>query len=289
MTYPPGNPGYPPAQPPGGYGSPAPASPAAGFTTPGSGESKLPLILGAAVAVLGLLTYLASFGPMLEIEGPYSGVSSTSGASLEIMIALAAGLLAAVALIPKAKNYSPIVAVLAVVGLLGVISDVLTKSDGMTVGWGLWLALVLTLLQAGAAVAAVLLDAGVISAPAPRPNYGQYAPYGQYGPAAGGYYGQPGQPGQPGQHGQPGGFGQAPQQPAQPGLADQHTVLHSSYPSQSGGYGASSQPGQHQGASTPPTGFPGYSSPSGSGTSGTGPDNGGSSEGSSSGSGPTPS
>ena len=49
MTYPPTNPGYPPAQSPGSYG---PGGPAYGSAE--AGPSKLPVYLTAAVVVLGL-------------------------------------------------------------------------------------------------------------------------------------------------------------------------------------------------------------------------------------------
>ena len=63
MTYPPTNPGYPPQQPPGPYGPPAPS-----FAPAEAGPSKLPLYLNVAVVVLGLAAYLASFGPILTIK-----------------------------------------------------------------------------------------------------------------------------------------------------------------------------------------------------------------------------
>ena len=66
MTYPPGNPGYPPAQQP----TTQFAAPTQQFgkmpesaSAPG-GPSKLPLYLSAAVAALGLAVYLSSYGPL---------------------------------------------------------------------------------------------------------------------------------------------------------------------------------------------------------------------------------
>lgn len=250
MTYPPGSPGYPPPQAPGGYGAGVPAAPA--FGAPDSGESKLPAYLNAAVAVLGVAAYLASFGPIFTSTMTMGGISISaafSGTGLGVNAVLLAGLLAAAGLLPKAKTHTPVVAVIAGFGALLVISQIVTKGDGRTVGWGLWLVLIFGVLQALAAVTALLLEAGVITAPAPRPKYDQFAQYGQYGLPAGGYYAQQQQQQQQHQGGQ------------RPG-----------YPAQYGGYpsgpttGGFSVPGQQsapqhtsqQGPPTPPTGFPSY-------------------------------
>ncbi|MGI9123441.1 MAG: DUF5336 domain-containing protein [Mycobacterium sp.] len=224
MTYPPSNPGYPAPQQPGGYG--APAGPA--YPAPPAGPSKLPGYLIAGVVLLGVAAYLASFGPLLSINtdiGPFGGAQFTaSGLSYWTMAALLAALLAAVSMLPKSRSYTPIIAVAAVMGVLLVIGQVVNRPAGFSVGWALWLVLGFTLLQAVAAVAALLLESGVLTAPAPRPQYPQY---GQYGPPPAGYYGQPGQPAQPGQ-----------QRPGYP----------TPYP---GGY---AQPDAN--TDTPPTGFP---------------------------------
>ena len=136
--------------------------------------------------------------------------------------ALVAALLAAVSLLPKAKTYAPVVAVAAVLGVLLVIGQIVNRPSGFSVGWALWLVLVFTVLQASAAVTALLFDHGVLTPPAPRPNYGPY------GPPPGGFYGHPG----------------ARQVPGYP-------TPYGSYGQSGGGYGApdSSPP-------TPPTGFP---------------------------------
>lgn len=239
MTYPPTNPGYPPAQSPGSYG---PGGPAYGSAE--AGPSKLPVYLTAAVVVLGLAAYLASFGPVFTVSaevGPFGGAELTgSGGGYPIIAALVAALLAATSLLPKARNFSAVVAVLSVLSVLLVIAQVVSKPPGFSIGWALWLVLLFTLLEAGVSVAALLLEAGVITAPAPRPRYEQQ--YGQYGPPPGGYYGQPGPP------------QQGP--PQRPG-----------YPSQyGGGYGSGSStgfndPGSQSGSPTPPTGFPSFSPP----------------------------
>src|ERR1700738_5385195 len=67
MTYPPGSPGYPPAQQP----TTQFAAPTQQFgklpdaARAAEGPSKLPVYLTAAVAALGLAVYVSSYGPLL--------------------------------------------------------------------------------------------------------------------------------------------------------------------------------------------------------------------------------
>jgi hypothetical protein len=262
MTYSPGSSGYPQAQPPGSYGAPTPAY---GQPAVDAGPSKLPLYLTAAVAVLGVLVYLFSFGPTYTAPsaGPFGdggSVSGTGGVPLQLVIilALAAALLAGVSLLPRVTGDASIIAVLAVVGVLMATYQVFVKPPEISVGWGLWVVLALTLVQAILSIGALLLETGVLTAPAPRPKYEQQPQYGQYGPPAG-YWGQaPGQPqGQP-QH--------APQQ-----HVGQPQGQRPGYPSQYGGYSQGQPtssfgaPGQQGGAQngppTPPTGYPSFSPP----------------------------
>lgn len=232
MTYPPSNQGYPAPQQSGGY--PPPGAPSYG---PPAAPSRLPVYLSAAVAALGLAAYLASFGPLLRINadiGPFGGAQFTaSGLSYWTMAALVAALLAATGLLPKTASHTPIVAVAAVLGVLLVIGQIVNRPNGFSVGWALWLVLLFTVLQAAAAVTALLFQTGVISAPVPRPQYGQF---GQYGAPQGGYY--PGaRPGYPPYGGYP---------PAQPGPG--------------AGFG-SDEAGDSP--PTPPTGFPSFPSSAG--------------------------
>lgn len=231
MTYPPATPGYPAPQQPGGYSGPAGPGPSAG-------TGKPPTYLTAAVVGLGLAAYLASFGPLLSINtemGPFGGAQFTaSGLSYWTVATLIAALLAAVGLLPRQpRSYTAVIAVTALLALLLVIGQVINRPSAVSVGWALWLVLLFTLLQAAAAVTALLFETGVLTAPARRPRYDQY---GQYGPPPG-YYGQPG--------GQPGAPGQRPGYPAQYG-----------YPAV--GYG---QPDTSN-TDTPPNGFPAYTPPS---------------------------
>jgi hypothetical protein len=270
MTYSPGTPGYPQGnQPTTQFSAPTqhfgklPEQPAAG-----EGPNKLPAYLLMVVAALGLLVYLCNFGPIFQVSasdflgqgGTVSG--STLGIGLAVVAALAAGLLAGVTLLSKGRTYVAIAAVLSVLALLLVIAELVNKPSEASIGWALYALIVLSLLQAGSAVAALLFDTGVLTPPAPKPKYDQQQQYGQYGGPGGpggpgGYYGQP----QSGQH-QPqqhhtGSHQQAPQQ-QRPG-----------YPSQYGGYPGGSGPstggfpasGQQSGPPTPPTGFPTYGQP----------------------------
>ena len=269
MTYQPGGPGYPPQPQPNQFNQPnpqygraperipaAPASPAAP-----AGPSNLPTYLSAAVAVLGLLVFGFNFADPFGLKDSYAGAVPRELIAhlaaqrsiltfLPAIAAVSAGLLAAVGLLPKQKNFKAWVAILSVLGLLLAIVEIAQVSDGLEVKWGLYTVLAFTVLQAGFALAALLLDAGVIQPPAPKP---QTDPYGYGGP--GQYYGQApyGSPQQPVQHapqsrpeygqqgqqyGQPGGYPQAGS-PAggYPGGRPQHTSLDESSPV------------------TPPTGF----------------------------------
>lgn len=245
MTYPPTNPGYPAPQQPGGYGSQGPQGLQAPQGAPGfpsapsypaqqSGPSQLPRLLGSAVVGLGLAAYLASFGPLLKINadiGPFGGASFTaSGLSYWTIAALTAALLGAVSLLPKAKNYTPIVAVAAVLGVLLVIGQIINRPNGFAVGWALWLVLLFTTLQAVTAVTALLFESGVLAAPQARPRYEQY---GQYGPPPGAYF--------------PGPQGQRP-----------------GYPAPYGNYPGGGFPSDADAPPTPPTGISGLTPPSAS-------------------------
>ncbi len=267
MTYPPGNPGYPPAQQPTTqfaaptqqFGKLPEAAPAA------EGPSKLPMYLTVAVAVLGLAVYLSSYGPLFSATAGSTELFTPTLLDLGVVAAVLAALIAGVGLIPKQKVSPAVVAVLSVLGFLLILVIVLTVPDGISITVWLYLILAFSVVQAIVAVAVLLFDAGVITPPAPRPRYEQQQ-YGQYS-APGPYYGQPHQPGPPHQ-----------QQQQRPG-----------YPSPYGGYpgGPSSggfAGGQHSGPPTPPTGFPTYGQPPSSsnapGNAGNAPGNAGNAPGS---------
>ncbi len=259
MTYPPGSPGYPPAQSPGSYGGSSTPS----FAKSNDGESNLKHYLTIAVAALGFASYLASFGML-----PNGDELVESYSSLPIGLALLAALLAGVSLLPKAKNYAAVVAAVAVLGALLLIEDTIGASDR---GWALWFALGCGVVQAALAVGALLLDAGVVTAPAPRPKYEQYGHYGQYG----GYYGQqpPYQQQSPQQSGYGSQYGGYPSSPSTGGFSTAGPQSGPMQMPQSGPQHTPPQGQQQQGSATPPTGFPSFSPPPSSGSGGQGQGN----------------
>jgi hypothetical protein len=252
MTYSPGSPGYPPAPPTTQFAAPTQQFGKAAEVA--DGPSKLPLYLTAAVAALGLAVYLSNFGPLFTASG--TDFFSPLSLDLGVLTAVLAALLAAVSLLPKQANRIALAAVLSVLAFLLVIAVVITAPSGVSIGWGLYLIVAFTAVQAVVAVAALLFDAGVITPPAPRPKYEQQQ-YGQYG-GPGPFYGQPGQHA-PHQGGGP--QHQGPQQhvPQQqrPGYPSQYGGGYPSGP-QSGGFSAM---GPQGGPPTPPTGFPTYGQP----------------------------
>ena len=183
MTYPPGGSGYPGQQPTQQFSAPtqqfkveqssqaqAPAQAAA------AGPSKLPFYLLIAVAVLGLAVYLFSFGALFTIsDTDFPQLGSASGTSLGLGLAviasLFAGLLAGASLLPKQEIPIGVISAVAVLGFLLVIAEIISKPEGVAIGWALYVVLVLSLLQAAVAIGALLLDAGIISAPVPKPKY----------------------------------------------------------------------------------------------------------------------
>lgn len=264
MTYSAGSPGYPPPPPVPGYG-PA-RSTQRKPTDHGGGLSSY---LTGAVAALGFFAYLGSFGPEFILKTEIPGLSvDVSGATLDpqvaIVAALGAGLLAAVGLLPTVKRYLPVVTVLSVLSLLVAIDGLLSIPDGVSIGWGLWLALGCIAVQASAAVTALLLDVGLLKTSAPAaayPGYPPYGPYGQYPGQQARYYGQQGaRPSGPQPVGYPApgpGYGPgsaAPMRPQNPNGPS------GGYPGQAATQSGPSPIG-NDGPPTPPTGFPTFSAP----------------------------
>lgn len=185
MSYPNG-----PSGPPGGYGPPPQQGGGSVFGQPPAAPNPLsrlsmPSLLTLLVFVLGLVAYFCSFG---------------GGGGLEVDLLLAGGLLAGLALLPKAPATLPFATVLSVVGGLGVL-DVVIGASNVGLSTAVILILVVGLLQAIVSVVALLLDYGAIKL-APRPAVPHAANY----PGGGGYGPPPGpQPGPPpGPHQSPG-------------------------------------------------------------------------------------
>jgi hypothetical protein len=263
MTYPPGSPGYPQSQQGNQYVAPTQQF---GKVADPAEPVKLPVYLFASVAVLGLATYAFNFGPLLTIKSSdFPQFGSASGSTIGIGLAVAAsvlaGLIAAVGLLPKQKVSAGVVAAIALLSFLLVLGEVINAPQGVSIGWALYLVIICTVLQAGAAIAALLLEAGIITAPEPRPRYEQS--YGQYGAP---YYGQAGhQPGQ--QHGQPYGAPPAPPQQGRPGYAPPAQYGAGYQGPSTGGFAAAGAPGPQSGPPTPPTGFPAFGQPQPAGSS----------------------
>ncbi|MDT5346989.1 MAG: hypothetical protein QOH91_276 [Mycobacterium sp.] len=301
MTYSPGSPGYPPAQQPSGSYAGAGATP--NFAKE-PGESKLPLYLTIAVVGFGLAAYFASFGPLFALSSDLGGGGGghVGYGGYAVIAALLAALLAGVGLLPKATSHLGVVAAISVLAFLQALSEVINTPSGISAQWGMWVVLAFTFFEAAAAIGALLLEAGVITPPAPRPKYDpyqqQYGQYGQYPQQQYGqqqpYYGQaqPGHQAPPqappaGYGSQYGGYGSTPGQPQSPGqsgIPAQNAIPTSAANPSTGGFGAqqapqsgpqpAAQPGPQptmQTPTTPPTGFPSYGQPPSSSAGGGSP------------------
>lgn len=256
MTYPQSNPGYQSTQPTTQFAAPT-QQPGRSQEPSAAVPSRLPQYLNIAVAVFGLAVYLANFGPLFTISNsdfPQLGTASgsTTELGLAVVAALLAGLIAGAALLPKQRAYDAWVAIISVLAFLVILAEILTAPAEVTIGWGLYVVAVFSFLQAAAAIANLLLNSGVITAPEPKPRYDQQQQsYGHYQPQ---YYGQ-----------QPGGQHQGPPQ-QRPGYPQQY----GGYPggASTGGFPAPGQlGGQQSGPPTPPTGFPAYGQPQPPGSS----------------------
>ena len=256
MTYPPSSSGYPPSQQPTTqfsaptqqFGKVEQSSAQAPASTTEAGPSRLPFILLAAAAVLGLLVYLFSFGDVFTIESsdfPQMGSASgtSQGVIMAVVAALVSALIAAASLLPRQKAPVGVIAAVAVLAFLLVLAEIIQKPEGVSIGWALYVVILLTFLQSAVAIGALLLDAGILKAPVPKPKYEQQQQYGPYSQPTQ-YYGQ---------HAahQGGAHQQRPQYPGQYGG-------YSGGQSSTGGFTAI---GQQGGPNTPPTGFPTYSQP----------------------------
>jgi len=219
------------------------------------GPARLLVLIAAGLAlVIYVLGFLNDLGLGSLFAGP---------------LVLGGGLLAGAAVLPKVGRVLLPAAVAVITGTLLLLQGVTGTPGAPTM---MIVALVLSFLLVAAVVAAVLLDAGILTMPAPRPSappgypqpgYGAYgqppgygAAYGQY-PEQGGY-GQQGYGGtpagfsgyggaQPG-YAQPGQYGPGSASPSQPGPGYSQPTVSYSQPT----YGQF--PGAQPGGSGPSTG-----------------------------------
>lgn len=199
MTFPSGTPGGFPGQGPQQPHQPYPGPPSAGRPA-----LPLPKILLLATGGLGVVNLFLAFANV-------GGRASFYEAGLGWVPALLfiAGAVAAISFLPGEEKPGAWPALLSLGTMLAFLFTVFQLGD-LAVG-GI-LVLILGLAQAGVAVTAYLLEAGII-----KPSTGQPQPYGQSFPQTGGF----GQPGQPGQFGGVPQSPQAPQQPGQPGSSSE--------------------------------------------------------------------
>ncbi|MBX9642399.1 MAG: DUF5336 domain-containing protein [Mycobacteriaceae bacterium] len=175
MAYPGSHGYYPAEQTDAGYDGYSQWSPEAG-----TGGKVSHRQLTWAVALLGVCSYLVSFGPMLN----------GFGIDWDVRFAVLAGLFAAFGLMPRQTSPSgqagKLVAALAAIGFLDALSRVVVLPEGVQPGWAMWVVLVLNGFQAGAAIGALLTQPS--ASDEQRAWYAAYAE--QYAQAAAQYYGQ---------------------------------------------------------------------------------------------------
>lgn len=157
-------------------------------------ESSLPRNLFIAVAVLGLVSYVFSYGP---VAGDHAAIG------WDVRFAVLAALCAMFGLLAKQNPLTPATAVLATMGFLDALSSVLTATDR---GWAMTVILILNALQALVAVGALLVVPKAAPASGDTGGYEAYVDY--YNEALRSYYGQQAQPAAPEQS-QRAGYGQA--------------------------------------------------------------------------------
>lgn len=169
MSFPSGQPGGYPGQPP---------QPQAGYAPRPAPRSNplmdlgLPSLATLAVMVLGLANYFCSF------------TSNAASLSLQVMALLGGGLLAGLHVLPKGPRTLPYAALLSTVGGLSVLAAVIQSSGGGTSTPTIAIIiLILGLLQFLGSVFALLLEFELIKfAPRPAVPYGAPGTFPQSGP-----------------------------------------------------------------------------------------------------------
>ncbi|CAH0268248.1 hypothetical protein CH260_00725 [Rhodococcus sp. 05-2256-B2] len=227
------------------FGPPVPGTSAPSGSAPGTsgrstkpsgaGLASLPRILTFVVLGLGVVNFLLGLLDFVTAEVSSSeqlpsGIQTSfstnffesGGSAASIAFLLAAGLIAGASLLQKDARNQAVIAALAIAGFLVLVfqSFSLPSAEGnefasttSSLGIGAILVLVLGFVQAAAAVVALLLDAGIVKAPAPKQsgfgNQSQQSGYGQQNP-----YNAPttsfGGPSGPQNYSNPPAYGQAP-------------------------------------------------------------------------------
>ena len=195
MTYPPSSSGYPPSQQPTTQFS-APTQQFGKVEQPSRRRRprRPPLVRASCRSSCSPPSRCSACSCTCSASGRSSRSSNTdfpqlgsaSGTSLGLGLAVVASLLsaliAAASLLPKQKAPVGVIAAIAVLAFLLVIAEIIQQAGQASASAGRSTSSsVLTFLQAAVAIGALLLDAGIISAPVPKPKYEQQQQYGQYG------------------------------------------------------------------------------------------------------------
>lgn len=194
MTYSTGPGGY--GAPPQGPGTPgyAPQSPGYAAAAPAPAEGKgLPFFLHIGVVALGVVSFFLGFAPYIsgssaQLGGESISISASSNffqtnGVVGISLLLAAALVAALGMLPKQEIHDGVVASLSIVGFVSLLFQMLALPGEANIGFGLFIVLATSFVQAALAIAALLFASGVIKAPRPsqQPQYGYYGQTGAYG------------------------------------------------------------------------------------------------------------
>lgn len=157
-------------------------------------DNGLGRILSLVAAGLGVLIILLGFTAFRTYDSySTSGYSSSTKSNFfessggpAVALLFAAGLLAALRLLPKQPKLGGVAAAVAVSGFVYLVFSIITiaTAGGGDPAYGAYLELVLGLILTGAVVAAMLIDFGIVS-----PSAGNA---GRQGGAGAGQYGQPG-------------------------------------------------------------------------------------------------
>ncbi|MGA6206911.1 DUF5336 domain-containing protein [Nocardia testacea] len=257
MSYPTGGSGYNAPVPPSVPPNPGQQA-AGGGSAAGAGGKGLPFFLTIGVAAVGVIAFLLGFlsyvGADTDMDLPSSADTSLNlfeyqEATIGGLLLIAA-ILAGLSLLPK-QDWVGAAAAVAAGTFVTILFQLFSLPEGAKAEIGLYLILVLALVQTGLAVAVVLFDAGILTPPAARPAAQTGFPGGQQGYGQQQYQGQQGYGQQPGygqqyssgQQQQPG-YGQQQAYGQQPGYGQQQQQ-------QQQGYGQQPQQSPYAGGQQP--------------------------------------